>query len=330
MVNVCRSWRSRCNATHRRSGGFAAATSRQGWQPSCRTFPAQVIRTKFPPLARAQIVQLACLEPIATGLHITHWSSQELARQAVAQGIVSEISARTVRRILDEVNLQPHRTRYWKTARVDECFKRRAEQVLWCYANANRLMDNEFLVICVDEMPNLQALERHPIRRAVPGAIEQQEFEYIRHGTVNVLLFLVVATGKMQALCLDRKNAQHYIGALEQFHRDHQHLRGAFLIQDGDPSHTAAATAEYFGAHSWWRPRCTPVHASWLNQGELLNHAFSHRYLKRASWTSRQALIEHIETAWPEYNRLYAHPFEWTWTNRKMRQWFAKHTAHQA
>ena len=27
--------------------------------------------------------------------------------------------------------------------------------------------------------------------------------------------------------------------------------------------------------------------------------------------------------AWPEYNRLYAHPFEWTWTNQKMRQWFA-------
>ena len=27
----------------------------------------------------------------------------------------------------------------------------------------------------------------------------------------------------------------------------------------------------------------------------------------------------------PEYNRRYAHPFEWTWTNQKMRQWFAEH-----
>ena len=24
-------------------------------------------------------------------------------------------------------------------------------------------------------------------------------------------------------------------------------------------------------------------------------------------------------------HQLYAHPFEWTWTNQKMRQWFAKH-----
>jgi hypothetical protein len=29
--------------------------------------------------------------------------------------------------------------------------------------------------------------------------------------------------------------------------------------------------------------------------------------------------------SWPEYNRLYAHPFEWTWTDQKMRRRFAEH-----
>src|SRR5664279_850020 len=66
------------------------------------------------PLQRAQIVGLACLEPVAKGLHITHWSSDDLARQAVADGIVAHISPRTVRNILSAVDLQPHRTRYWK------------------------------------------------------------------------------------------------------------------------------------------------------------------------------------------------------------------------
>src|ERR1700726_4626088 len=37
---------------------------------------------QVPPVQRAQIVELACLEPIAKGLHITHWSSEALARQA--------------------------------------------------------------------------------------------------------------------------------------------------------------------------------------------------------------------------------------------------------
>ena len=82
-------------------------------------------RPGFPPLQRAQIVRLACLEPIAKGLHITHWTSRDLARQAVEDGIVPAISDRTVRTILDEVDLQPHRTRYWRTARVDAEFKAR-------------------------------------------------------------------------------------------------------------------------------------------------------------------------------------------------------------
>jgi hypothetical protein len=56
-------------------------------------------------------VQLACREPVARGLHITHWSSEDLARQAVADGIVDAIDGRAVRRILDAVDLQPHRTR---------------------------------------------------------------------------------------------------------------------------------------------------------------------------------------------------------------------------
>ena len=91
------------------------------------------------PVQRAQIVGLACLEPVAKELHITHWSSADLARQAVADGIVAAISPRTVRDILRNVDLQPHRTRYWKTARLDAKFKERAEQVLWCYGNAARL-----------------------------------------------------------------------------------------------------------------------------------------------------------------------------------------------
>lgn len=298
----------------------------RGLKGSSQNYHAAAILPIFPPVVRAQIVQLACLEPIAKGLHITHWTSQELARQAVIDGIVSNISARSIRRILHEVDLQPHLTRYWKTARVDQEFKRRAEQVLWCYANANRLIDNGFLVVCVDEMPNLQAIERNPIRPAIPHSIEQQEFEYTRHGTVNVLLFLSVPSGQMHVLFPERKDAAHYIESLKWFQSCHQNMRGAFLIQDGDPSHTALKTHEYFRSNPWWRPRFTPAHASWLNQGELLNNAFGHRYLKRGSWPSREALIMHIDAACPEYNDLYAHPFEWTWTNYKMRKWFTEHT----
>jgi len=119
--------------------------------------------------------------------------------------ILPSISPATVRRILHDVDLQPHRTRYWKAPRLDARFKERAEQVLWCYADADRLSGQGIWVVCVDEIPTFQDLERVPIRRAIPGSIEQQEFDYTRHGTVNMLVFLVVHGGLME-LAFTAKN----------------------------------------------------------------------------------------------------------------------------
>ena len=278
------------------------------------------------PVQRAQIVELACLEPIAKGLHITHWSSEDLARQAVDDKILPAISPATVRRILHDVDLQPHRTRYWKTARLDARFKERAEQVLWCYANAARLAQQGIWVVCVDEIPTFQVLERDPIRRAIPGSIEQQEFDYTRHGTVNMLVFLVVHSGLMELAFLAKNDCEHYLPELELFHKHHKELKGVFLIQDGGPSHIAGETQSYFAeSQGWWKPRYTPANASWLDQAEILIHAFKHYYLKRVSWKNQEEFKIHVLASWPEYNHRYAHPFDWTWTNQQMRQWFAKH-----
>src|SRR5262245_43525526 len=181
--------------------------------------PARDAPRRFPPLQRAQIVELACLEPVAEGLRITHWSSADLANQAVADGIVEAISPAAVRRILRQVDLQPHRTRYWRTARPDERFKGRAEKVLWCYGHAERLARRGFWVVGADEIPNPQVLERDPLRGAIPGHIGQREFEYTRHGTVNLLLFLVAHTGQMELTALGANGAAHYIPALRDFRR---------------------------------------------------------------------------------------------------------------
>src|SRR5512135_1844751 len=252
------------------SGGPAVATS----APACRGYSPTVGRgtpaatSGFPPLQRAQVVALACLEPVAKGLHITHWSLKDLARQIVLDGIVPAISPSTVRRILNGVDLQPHRTRYWRTARLDARFRGRAEKVLWCYANAGRLAEQGIWAVCTDEMPNKQVLERRPIRRAIPGSIEQQQFEYTRHGTVHLLTFLIVHTGVMEAAILGAHDAEHSIPERERFRREHRRLRGIFLIHGGGASHIAGKTADYFAERpGWWRPRLTPAHASWLNQG---------------------------------------------------------------
>lgn len=180
-------------------------------------------------------------------MHLTHWTSEDLARQAVADGVVEAISARAVRQILQAVDLQPHRTRSWKTAPLDAQFQERAEPVLCGYAHAVRLAHRGIWVVCVDERPGWQVLQRTPIRRALPGSMEQQEFAYIRHGTVKLLMFLIVHTGWMEAVCVETKSAAHYVEQLRAFRRRrHRGLKAIFLIQDGDPSHTARLTVNYF------------------------------------------------------------------------------------
>jgi hypothetical protein len=79
----------------------------------------------------------------------------------------------------------------------------------WCYANAVRLAEQGIWVVCVDEVPTFQVLERDPIRRAIPGSIEPQEFDYTRHGTENMLVFLVVHSGLMELAFLAKTEADH-------------------------------------------------------------------------------------------------------------------------
>ena len=227
------------------------------------------------------------------------------------------------------MDLQPHRTRYWRTARLDAQFKERAEQVLWCYGNAERLARQGIWAVAVDEMPNLQVLERRPDPASHPGL----------HRATGVRVH--PARDGQPAVVPDRPHGPDgggrrghegrralHPGVAGPFAAGIAGLKGVFLIQDGDPSHTAGDTAAYWsGCRGWWRPRFTPAHASWLNQAELLIGAFGYHYLKRGSWGSREEFIEHVLASAPEYNQPLRPPFEWTWTNQKMRQWFAKHAS---
>ena len=55
--------------------------------------------------ASEQLVELACLEPVAEGLTITHPSSADLARQTITDSIVEAILPAMGRRILQQVDL---------------------------------------------------------------------------------------------------------------------------------------------------------------------------------------------------------------------------------
>lgn len=280
-------------------------------------------------LQRVAIEQLACCEPAGLGLKMTHWSTRSLARIAVKRGLVSQIAHSTISLILRDADLQPHRSRYWITPTLDAKFMQRAGRILWLYERVDWLWAHDEIVLALDEKPNIQALERARLTQPMrPGQIERQEFEYIRHGTVNFLALLNVYNGQMRNCCLDKNDSEHLCRALPKLLRPFRQFRRVHLIWDGGPSHMSAATAAYLQSYGpWLRVLFTPAHASWLNQAELLLKSFEVRYLQRGDWASCQDLIDHLNASVPEYNRLWAHPINWSWTRRDLHKWADKKTS---
>lgn len=204
----------------------------------------------------------------------------------------------------------------------------RAAPILWCYEHVDPLQARGEWVVCFDEKPNVQALERRVVKQPMrAGRIERQEFEYIRHGTVNFATAFRVNDGYMRGWCLDKNDSEHLCPVLEELFEELKGVRRIHLIWDGGPSHMSQETQRFLDAHKGRvRVLVTPPHASWLDQAELLLRAFSHRYLERGDWKSQSQLIQHLDSSWHEYNRLFAHPFNWSWTRRDMRKWVEKHT----
>jgi DDE superfamily endonuclease len=68
-------------------------------------------RWVFPPLERVQIERIACTDPVAYGLQLTHWDCRSLRQLVVEQGVVDTIPYTTVAHILAQASLHPHRSR---------------------------------------------------------------------------------------------------------------------------------------------------------------------------------------------------------------------------
>lgn len=269
---------------------------------------------------------MACCEPAGIGLEITHGSIRTLAQIATLRGIVPKIAYSTVSLILRNADLQPHRSRYWKTPTLNAEFRERASKILWCYERVGHLRKDGEMLICIDEKPNLQALERScPTQPMRKGQIERREFEYIRHGTVNFVVALLVHSGEMRGWCLDKNDSEHLRPVLAELFDEFNTMQRIHLIWDGGSSHIAKDTQSFLQSYSNVRVLMTPAHASWLNQAELLLRAFTCRYLDRGDWKSRQALIDHLDTSWREYNPVFAHPISWSWTRCDLQRWMDRY-----
>jgi transposase len=241
----------------------------------------------------------------------SQWSHRLLADHLVDLGI----SASQVGRILADLDIKPHQVRGWLTRKDDPMFWERAADVCGMYlsppANA--------IVLSVDEKTAMGARSRkHPTKPVAPGQPERVEFEYRRHGTASIIAALDVHSGEVLAEDIPRNDAAHFIEFLTSIDRMIDPRLSIHLIMDNGSSHVAKLTKQWLAEHPRFVAHHTPVHASWLNQVELVFSILTRRLLRRGEFASRDDLIKRIMAWIAEYDRT-AKPFAWTYEGQPLK-----------
>ncbi len=225
-------------------------------------------------LQRAELCALACQLPAATGVPLAHWTCPELAGELLGRGLVSAISASSVRRILAENPIKPWQHESWIFIR-DPDFAAKATVVLDLYAGTfhGQQLGPDDHVISIDAKPSIQARRRcHRPTPPLPGKAMRVEHEYQRGGALALLAGLDIRTGKVFGSCPPTTGITPFMALVDQIlsQEPYRNAKRVFVVVDNGSDHRGKAAVKRLARK---HPNAvlvhTPVHASWLNQIEI-------------------------------------------------------------
>ena len=172
------------------------------------------------------------------------------------------------------------------------------------------------IVLCIDEKPSIQALERVQGYLKLPNgrALTGQSHDYKRHGTTTLFAALDVATGKIMATHSKRRRRVEFLGFMNSVVAAFPDRELHVIV---DNLNTHKKNDNWLKKHPNVRFHFTPTRASWLNQVEIWFSVLQGQSLSGASFTTVQQLQEHIDAFIGKYNER-AKPF--VWTKKKVRQ----------
>jgi len=270
---------------------------------------------RFGPGVVAGVKAMACEPPEERAVPLSRWSSTELADQAVREGLVSSISSSTVRRWLHDDVIKPWRFRSW-IFRRDPDFAAKAARVLDLYArvwNGKRLGSRDY-VISADEKSQLQALRRcHKGRPPRPGQLAQVEFEYSRGGTLAYMGAYDVHHARLIGSIADKTGIVPFMDLVAKVMTTEPYAsaRTVYWVVDNGSSHNGQRSVDRM-VEAW--PTCRlvhlPIHASWLNQIEIVFSIIQRKVIKPADFADLDALADRLLRFEDRYNQA-ATPFDW-------------------
>jgi transposase len=227
------------------------------------------------------------------------WSGKLLAKS------IGDVSDDQVWRVLRKHGIHLRRRRSWCVS-TDPQFAQKAADIVGLYLEP----PENALVICVDEKPSIQALERAQGWLRLPDgqAVRGFNHEYKRHGTTTLFAALEVATGLVQTGHYPRRRRREFLDFMNE-------------VIAGNPDKQIHVVLDNLNTHkpkkdNWLKRHphvyfhYTPTHASWLNQVECWFSILWRHALQGASFISVRQVRVAIDKFIAAYNH-QATPFEW-------------------
>src|SRR6266705_1577625 len=237
----------------------------------------------------------ACQQPE----HYSRWSVRTLAKDL-------RLPRSTVHQILVASHLQPHRIRTF-TFSPDHDFEAKLLDIVGLYMNP----PENALVLCVDEKPGIQALDRTqpllPLRAKKPRSWTN---EYVRHGTQTLLTALEIATGQVLAEVKQRRTSVNFLQFMNRVVA-HFPQRELHVVLDNLNIHNNSAAQRWLGRHPQVHFHPTPTHASWVNLAECFFSILTRRGLQHSVHHSKGELKQYLRQFIDHYNESCS-PFVWT------------------
>ncbi len=198
-------------------------------KPGKAPVPAEIV---------ARVVALTCGPPPHEA---THWTGRAMA---AATGL----SLRSVQRIWQVHQLQPHRVRSFKRSR-DPQFAAKLVDVVGLYVDP----PTHAVVLSIDEKSQIQALERTqpglPLKRGRAGTMTH---DYKRHGTTTLFAALNVLDGTVIGRCMQRHRHAQFIRFLNAVEREVPAGKLIHAVVDNDATHKHPKVTAWLARHPRW------------------------------------------------------------------------------
>jgi transposase len=181
-------------------------------------------------------------------------------------------------------------------------------------ANMERVLDvykrpynSENPVICMDESPKQLIEEGRTSIKMKQGQEARVDYEYIRHGVVNVFMANEPLRGKRFTKITEFKTKKDWAVFIRRIaDEEYPNAKKITLVMDNFKTHVASAFYEMFepkeAKRIWDRFEFvyTPKHGSWLNMAEIELHVLNGQCLNRH--ISTIDIIKEEVDAW-QFNR---------------------------